>query len=449
MDLGPSSVDATPSKRVERDLRSMIGDAVAWSAMVGLGETYVPAFALAAGHGDLAAGLVATLPMLAGAVLQLATPFGVRRLGSYRAWVVACARLQAASLLPLALWALAGRIPLPWLFAAASAYWGFGMSTMPAWNAWAGAIVPSYLRARFFARRTRWAQAALFLSLVSAGAILERGSQRFEGTTTAFGALFACAAAARLLSARFLARQSEPEGLAASHRSLSLAQVRAGLRGREAKRVLLYLLGMQVAVQISAPYFTPFMLGPLELPYGSFTALLAMSFGARIAVLPWLGRLARARGAGFMLRVGAVAIVPLPPLWLVSDAFPYLLGLQACAGIAWGTLELATLLAFFEGLDSAERTSVLTLYNLASAVALAIGALLGAALFRTLGGGFEGFAALFAVSALGRALMLPLLARVGGSGRAPEGLELPTIAVRPSIGAVQRPVLPGPEPTRE
>ena len=50
-------------RRVERDLRSMIGDGIAFSAMVGLGETYVPAFALAAGHGDLAAGLVATLPM--------------------------------------------------------------------------------------------------------------------------------------------------------------------------------------------------------------------------------------------------------------------------------------------------------------------------------------------------------------------------------------------------
>jgi MFS family permease len=412
--------------------------------MVGLGETYVPAFALAAGHGDLVAGLVATLPMLAGALLQLATPIGVRRLGSYRAWVVACARLQAASLLPLALWALAGRIPLPWLFVAAAAYWGFGMSTMPAWNAWVGALVPSYLRARFFARRTRFSQAALFLALVSAGAILERGSRHLGGTT-AFGLLFACAALARLVSARFLARQSEPPGLAGSHRSLPLAQIRDALRGREAKRVLIYLLGMQIAVQISAPYFTPFMLGPLALPYGSFTALLAMSFVARIAVLPWLGRLARARGATWMLRAGALAIAPLPPLWLVSDSFPYLLALQACAGIAWGTLELATLLAFFEGLTPGERTSVLTVYNLASALALATGALLGAALFHATGGGPAGFATLFVVSCVGRVLTLPLLIGVGGSGRAPEGMELPTVAVRPSIGAVQRPVLPEPE----
>jgi MFS family permease len=442
-------MDPQPSERVERDLRSMIGDGIAFSAMVGLGETYVPAFALAAGHGDLVAGLVATLPMLVGAVLQLATPAGIRWAGSHRAWVVGCARLQAASLLPLAVWALLGRVPLLWLFAAASAYWAFGMSTMPAWNAWAATLVPSYLRARFFARRTRYAQASLLLSLLLAGAVLDRGAALLGRHTDAFALLLASAAVARLVSARFLARQSERPGLVLEQRSLSLAQMRSALRGREAKRVLLYLLAMQVAVQIAAPYFTPFMLGPLGLPYAGFTALVAASFASRIAVLPWLGRLARARGAGWLLRRGALAIVPLPPLWLVSDSFAYLLVLQIFSGLAWAALELATLLAFFEGLDPEERTSVLTAYNLASAVALALGALLGAAIFQAVGGGHAGFASLFLISSLGRVLTLPLIVRVRGGGRPREPMLLRTEALRPSIGAVQRPLLPAAEPAEE
>jgi MFS family permease len=430
------------SRRVERDLRSMIGDGIAFSAMVALGETYVPAFALAAGHGDLVAGLVATLPMLVGAVLQLATPAGVRRTGSHRAWVVACARLQAASLLPLAVWALVGRIPLVWLFAATSAYWAFGMSTIPAWNAWAGTLVPSYLRARFFARRTRYAQASLLVALLVGGVVLDRGKLLLGDPTDAFALLLAAAALARLVSARFLARQSEQPGLVREQRSLSLAQMRGTLRGREAKRVLVYLLGLQVAVQIAAPYFTPFMLGPLGLSYGGFTTLIAASFAARIAVLPWLGRLARARGAGWLLRRGALAIVPLPPLWLLSDSFPYLLLLQAFSGVAWASLELATLLAFFEGLDAEERTSVLTAYNLASALALVLGALVGAAIFYGVGGGHAGFASLFVISSLGRLLTLPLLVRLRTRARSPEVLILRTEALRPSIGAVQRPLLP-------
>ena len=421
-------MEPEPSRRVERDLRSMIGDGIAFSAMVGLGETFVPAFALAAGHGDLVAGLVATLPMLVGAVLQLATPAGVRHLGSHRAWVVACARLQAASLLPLAAWALLGRIPLVWLFAATSAYWAFGMSTMPAWNAWAATLVPSYLRARFFARRTRYAQASLLAALLVGGMVLDRGGQLLDAPTDAFAMLLAGAAFARLVSARFLARQSELPGLAREQRSLSFAEMRHALRGREAKRVLIYLLGMQVAVQIAAPYFTPFMLGPLGLPYWGFTALIAASFASRIAVLPWLGRLARARGAGWLLRRGALAIVPLPPLWLLSHSFPYLLLLQAYSGVAWAAL---------------------TAYNLASAVALVLGALLGAAIFQSVGGGYAGFASLFVISSLGRVLTLPLLVRVRGEARPRDVMLLRTEALRPSIGAVQRPLLPASDDAAE
>src|SRR5687768_14059639 len=61
-----------------RDLFCSMGDAGAYSVMVGIGETYFAAFALALGTGKTFAGLVATLPMLAGAFLQLATPYAVR-----------------------------------------------------------------------------------------------------------------------------------------------------------------------------------------------------------------------------------------------------------------------------------------------------------------------------------------------------------------------------------
>lgn len=69
--------------------------------MVGCGETYLPAFALALGLGPLAAGLIASLPVLIGAVVQLITPFGVGWLGSNRRWVIGCTTLQAISFLPL------------------------------------------------------------------------------------------------------------------------------------------------------------------------------------------------------------------------------------------------------------------------------------------------------------------------------------------------------------
>src|SRR5262245_41737459 len=155
------------------DLRAMTADGVFFSAMVGLGEAYVPAFALALGHGPAAAGLLATLPLLAGACFQLVTPEAVSRLQSYRRWVVTCARFQALCFVPLSLAALWSWGPLAWLLALSSIYWGFSMATGPAWNAWATTLVPARLRVRYFARRSRSAQAALLIALLCSGAVLE------------------------------------------------------------------------------------------------------------------------------------------------------------------------------------------------------------------------------------------------------------------------------------
>src|SRR5690242_5667439 len=65
--------------RPRHDIVASISDGAGVSAMVGLGETYFPAFALALGVGQTLAGLTATLPLLAGASLQLATPWFLQR----------------------------------------------------------------------------------------------------------------------------------------------------------------------------------------------------------------------------------------------------------------------------------------------------------------------------------------------------------------------------------
>lgn len=428
------------SSQQQRDLRAMTADGVAFSAMVGLGEAYVPAFALAIGLGEVVAGLVATIPMLVGACLQLVTPLAVRQLGSYRRWVVLCARCQALSFVPLTVGAALGKLTLLWVGLSTVSYWAFGMSTSPAWNAWVTSLVPHEIRARFFARRARAAQAGLLAGLLAGGLALEHGG-RHGLALPVFAALFGAAMMFRFASSRFLAAQSEAPGLAASHRALGAAAIWERLRSAGSVRVLTYLLVMQAMTHIAAPYFTPYMLGPLELSYGRFMTLIAASFAARVAVLPYLGRLAQQRGTRRVLWLGGVGIVPLPPLWLVSHDFYYLLGIQLLAGVAWAALEFATTLSFFEGIEESDRASVLSAFNLANAAAIALGALAGAQLFTWLDGSAAGYAWLFVVSSAGRLLTLALLRRAPAARRVPRSLRFRTLAVRPSGVAVERPIL--------
>jgi len=426
---------------VRRDLNAIVGDGLSFSVMVGVGETYVPAFVLAAGHGEVMAGRVATVPMLVGAVCQLVTPAAVLRLRSHKRWVVSCATLQAVSFLPLVWAALAGHISRSAVLLTVSLYWAFGMSTTAAWNTWVGTLVPPQRRARFFAMRAQWCQAAAAAALFGGGALLQVGSDPSRPMGI-FAPLFGVAAAARLVSSLYLSIQSDPHTapLPAAGWDSPWRPGRFTVGGES--RLFPFLLSMQATVYIAAPFFTPYMLVRLHLSYAAFTILTAAAFVSRIITLPLLGYLAHRFGTRRLMLAGAAGVVPLPALWLLSDSVVYLLALQCVAGCVWASFELATLLSFFERIDERERTRVLTAFNLANALAIATGTVIGSSLLRLWGTATGGYAVLFVLSAALRALgLLTLGRRIPDSRPADAPLPIGTLALQPSSGAIQRPVL--------
>src|SRR5262249_54123491 len=83
----PAMLPRSRRRSLRKNLRNSMSDGAAFSVMVGTGETYFPAFVLAMGMGEIAAGLVASIPILVGAILQMVSPAAVVKLGSNRRWV--------------------------------------------------------------------------------------------------------------------------------------------------------------------------------------------------------------------------------------------------------------------------------------------------------------------------------------------------------------------------
>lgn len=428
------------AKRLRTDLRASTIDGVAFSATVGAGETYLPAFLLAVGSGEVVSGLVATVPLLAGAALQLVSPVAVRRLGSLRLWVTLCAGVQTVSFVPLIAAALMGRISAALVFVIAAVYWGSGMATGPAWNTWIGMLVPGHLRARFFARRTRFCQVAVLVGLLSGGAILEAG-RGWNSPVGAFAVIFVVAALGRAVSTFFLTRQSEPRGLPPDFRSVAPWELVRRLRGGGDARLLLYMLAITTTAQIAGPFFTPYMLGELQFSYHPYVILIGTSFLAKIALMPALGNFAHRFGPQRLLWLGGLGIVPLSALWLVSDQFAYLLGIQLLAGCAWGAYELATFLLIFENIREEERTSVLTIFNFMNALLMVAGSLIGGLLLSTLGQDRAAYATVFGVSAAARGVTILLLLRVAPVRFEILPLMIRTLAMRPSAGSLDAPII--------
>jgi len=415
--------------------------------MVGSGETYLAAFVLALGLGELNAGLIASAPMLAGGLIQLVSPWAVRRLGSHRRWVVTCALTQACAFLPLVIGAIIGSMPAAAVYLVAAMYWTAGLATGPAWNTWVSTLVPRTIRANYFARRSRWAHFAVLCGLVGAGLSLQFG-EMLGAPLTAFAIIFTLAGAARFTSATLLSRQTEPQKPDDDHRMVSWPQFLGRFRHGHDGRLLSYMLATQFAVQISGPYFTPFMLERLKFSYATYLLLIATSYVARMLVLPWLGEWVRAAGARRVLWFAGLSIVPLSALWLVSGSLWWLMVVQLLAGAVWAAYELATFLLLFETIPEEERTSVLTLYNALHASATVLGAVTGAWLLHSFGTDHAAYLSIFAISGGVRLLTLALLARavqVLPARDVPgQPLPLPTgvLGVRPQMGSIERPILP-------
>ncbi|MFM8639562.1 MAG: MFS transporter [Planctomycetota bacterium] len=439
-------------RTLRSDLRNCTGDGVTHAFMVGLGETNFPLFALALGKGDAVAGLVATVPQLVGAVLQLCAPWGIARVGSPRRWIMLCATIQCLGFVPMVAAAVAGRMPTWTLFAVASLYWAVNLGAAPAWNTWVGALFPRRIRVRYFGWRSRIYQVSIMGSLLLGGAVLMLGdpgrAQRMFGADlgvdlglmAAFAAVFALAGLSRLWSVWFLKHQGEAPGLDVnSHRRVGLLEFSRRVRARHDGRLLGAVVTMNVAVQVAQPYFTPYMSRQLGFGDAEVLGTIAASFAAKSLAAPFWGRLAQRHGARRLFVWGSLAVVPLSALWMASPSYGYLLALQALTGAAFGAYELGFFLLALEAIREEERTSMMALFMLFNSFAAAAGSVIGSMALGGMGAGMGAYMAIFAASAGARLVAFTVCASVREEVAHAVPLATQPMALRPSAGSIDLP----------
>ncbi len=431
---------STPS--IRRNLQASAVDGAAYGGMVGLGETYLAPFALAIGMGEVSAGLVASLPMVAGGTLQLISLRAVRWIGSEKRWILLSATLQALTFMPLVYAGIIGEMPLFGLMLVASIYWGAGLATGPAWNSWIETVVPIGVRARYFAARSKLAHLTTLAGFMIGGTILTVGG-RMDHQCQAFAVMFAIAGILRLCSVYALA-QHQPvdrrrtvimDGTLNQPHVIRKSFVHGG-------RLLLFLVVLQGMVQLSGPFFTPFMLTELGFSYAQFVTLISISFIAKVLSLSMWGRLSQLSSAKILLWIGAVGVVPMSSLWIVSQQYVWLMCVQAFSGVMWAAYELGFFLMFFEALPREKRIRMLTIYNFANTLAICAGATMGAWILHHYGATTKGYLTLFGLSSVGRVFALMVLASASLASVPVFGIGIRVLGLRPASGSVDAPVLP-------
>lgn len=414
----------------ERSLRLSLIEAFLCSLMIGAGETYLPAYSLSIGMGGIFAGILASMPIVSGAFLQLITPRGLQRVQSHKHWVVASSLLQALTFIPL-IYFSATRAPDFWtLFFVLTLYWGSGFSSGLGWNYWMGRLVHVEEGHRFFSKRARISQFGTLIGLVGGGVALHNKVE-IAPFSSMFTVIFIFAGACRLVSSFLLSSQYfDPQW---THE-----QPRLGLRdswkvfwsNTSKRRFFFFLAPFQAAVFVSSPFVTPYFLAQIKLDYGTYMTAIGLLFVGKILALMLIERF-RGQSSGLnLLMFGAGAIVPLPMFWLVSKHAYFIFGMQLLNGLAWAFVEVGLSLIFFSDIKQEEKVPVLTVYNLLNSLAIIIGTLLGAKILMVFGENTSTYYAVFVLGSLARALgFIPLYrymkdqSLVNTEPSSPQGIE--------------------------
>jgi hypothetical protein len=366
--------------------------------MLGLGETYFGAFALCLGLGDVFAGLLSTVPLVFGGILQLLAPKGIAAFKSVKKWVILCALLQAMAHIPLVIGGYFGKLTHPQLLLIVVVYWSAALSAGPAWNYWIGKLIAANDLRHFFATRNMFSQICALASFVGAGYFLHYlhgiGQERLG-----FMILFSFALLFRLVSIYFLAshdevltRESEESGLPTIREGLSRFIRLKGLG------ILVFLLLMYFGANTAGPFFSPFMLKALKLTYEEYTFLIAGIFIGKIFFSPLGGFIIKYAGPQVCLLTAATIIALTPQFWVFSQSLPYLFSLQIISGCAWATFELASTLLIFEKVEPKERIIGLTYYTMVHSVVVVAGSTIGGIFLETFGPTKEHYLTLFSIS---------------------------------------------------
>lgn len=442
-----------------RNLRLSNRDGGWYSVMWSLGESNIAVFSVALGLAPAVVGLLDTLPRLGGSLLQTVTPRAVAAFGSHKRWMVLSATVQALTFLPLLVGAVAGAIPLWLLFALTAVYWASAWSCGNAWTTFISTVVPRRVRPAYFGRRNRWLNVVIVAGTLGGGWMLELG-RRAGHQLDALAILFGIACVSRLLSAMYLHRQTEPVPIPPGQRNVSIRELVGRYRHAPGGRLLIYRLAVEFALQVASPFLIPFLLieRGLAHDYTRYGMVIAAQILAKAALLPLWGRIANIHGPRALLRLGGMAIIPVPLLWLFDDSFGYMLFVQALTGAALGAYELASFLLVFDAVPERERTSVMSRYNVAQFTLTFLASLVGAWLLRRgdppglalpsesgatgANAHAAGYVLVFAASTLLRLLTLTLLGRVPQQVKPGEVPEAAARELPPLAGTFEQPVIP-------
>jgi len=379
--------DTLTAEETEFGLRAVIRDGLASQTMVTLtGGIFLVAFALKLGASNTVIGFLAAIPPLA-QLVQIPSIYLVEKIRNRRAisvYILAVARL---------FWILIGLIPflfsvkagLVFLIIALLSHSILAAIANTGWGSWMRDLVPQYRLGSFFSRRMALATALGIPFSLGAGFYIDYWKRLFPAYELyGYSILFFLGCLAGIVGVYYISTIPEPRMSVAKEKLKFLKLILQPFRDANFKNLIAFLGSWSFAINLAAPFFTVYMLKRLELNMSFIIALAVISQLMSLIFFRIWGQFSdrfsnksvlRVSGPLFIGCILAWTFTTMPEKYLLT--IPLLVAIHIFTGISAAGVNLASGNIGLKLAPRGQATAFLTVINLISSLAAAIGSIVG------------------------------------------------------------------------
>ena len=368
----------TKEEKIDRSLSYSIKDGAAASVSQGVGESFIAPYAIALQATNAEIAALTSIPNLIAPLSQLATPKLMEKIPRKKILLMGIL-LQALMWVPIMLLSLIFLKDLKFapllLIIFFTIYTLCGSFIAPAWTSWMKDLTEKRERGAYFSFRNRIAGSVALLATLAAGFFLDfwKNSSIFIG----FGILFFIALISRLISRHFISKKYESKFKIRKGYYFTFFDFIKKAPQRNFGKFALYVALINLATNISGPFFAVYMLRDLHFNYLIFTIINLSSSLVTLLTLKAWGHLSDRFGNIKILTICGFLVPFVPILWLFSASPYWLIGIQIFGGLAWAGWNLAASNFVYDAVTK-ERVALCAAYvNILSGLGIFIGATIG------------------------------------------------------------------------
>jgi MFS family permease len=247
----------------------------------------------------------------------------------------------------------------------------------PAWASWMKDLTEKIPIGRYFGVRNKIFGIVSIITIILAGILLSY-FKKINAVFVGFAILFTIAAISRFISRQYLKKQHEPKLKLNRGYYFSFWQFIKKAPSNNYGKFAIFMALLTFAVNISGPFFAPYLLKDLGLSYFTFTLIhLVVSSVATLLTMPFWGKFVDKYGCVRTMSATIWTIPFIPVMWLISPSVYWLVFVQIISGIVWAGFNIASG-AFTYAAVTKERMNLCIAYtSILNGVAVFVGALLG------------------------------------------------------------------------